>query len=208
VQGKGQGHVFTAHAAYFKGQTRRSCQPALHGAGAALLARLEGLQPCCHRAPPIRRLISRARLGAGEAGSGEWAALRPRLLPAALAWLDPDGQHGWGSRSGQGPGAGLAAAADPAAAAANLVLFLLVREAAGGSDLTGVRSAAALADLERRCLGPLRSAAGRAGAAAAADAGGGGAGAGERALALGRLLEVLARVSQVADAERRRLRAG
>lgn len=74
----------------------------------------------------------------------DWAALRPRLLPAATAWLDPDGRHGWQL------GPGLAAAADPAAAALNLLLFLLGREARDGTDLTGARSQLALADLEQR----------------------------------------------------------
>lgn len=83
---------------------------------------------------------------AGGGGGSEWAALRLRLLPAATAWLDPDGRHGWRSSPG------LAAAADPAAAALNLLLFLLRREARDGTDRTGVRSRLALADLERRCV--------------------------------------------------------
>ena len=70
-----------------------------------------------------------------------------------------------------------------------------------------VRSAGALRDLEARCLAPLRAAAARAAAAAAGDGGdGGGDGASDEAsLALARLLEVLARVSAVADRERGRL---
>ena len=70
-----------------------------------------------------------------------------------------------------------------------------------------VRSAGALQDLKARCLAPLRTTAARA-AAAAADARGGGGGDGapdEAALALARLLEVLARVSAVVDRERSRL---
>lgn len=64
---------------------------------------------------------------AGGGGGEEWAALRPRLLPAATAWLDPHGAHGWGL--GRHETLGLVSAADPAAAAANLLLFLLRREA-------------------------------------------------------------------------------
>ena len=43
---------------------------------------------------------------AGAPGGSDWEVLRPRLLPAAAAWLDPDGAHGWRV------GPGLAASAD------------------------------------------------------------------------------------------------
>lgn len=81
-------------------------------------------------------------------------------------------------------------------------------QARAGTNLTGVRSAEQLAGLERQCLGPLRAAAGRAAAVLeAGGAGGRGAGAEEAALALARLLEVLAAVSAAADAELRVLAA-
>ena len=73
--------------------------------------------------------------------------------------------------------------------------------------LAQVRSGGALRNLEARCLAPLRAAAARAAAAAASvegDGGGDGASA-EASLALARLLEVLARVSAVADRERSQL---
>ncbi|KAK9844105.1 hypothetical protein WJX81_004597 [Elliptochloris bilobata] len=138
----------------------------------------------------------------GEPGGPEWGALRPHLLPAVIAWLDPDGMHGWRASPG------LAASADPAAAALNLLLFLLGREARASTNVTGVRSVAALQDMEARCLAPLRAAAGRAAAAAQAQNGRCEDGAAdEGALALARLLEVLACVSAVADRERRLLAA-
>ena len=76
---------------------------------------------------------------AGAPGGPEWEVLRPRLLPAAAAWLDPGGARGWRA------GPGLVASADPAAAALNLLLFLLGREARDRTNLTGVRSPAASA---------------------------------------------------------------
>lgn len=60
-----------------------------------------------------------------------WQQLCPTLLDSVLAWIDPQGQHGWTQ--------GLLEGLEPLCAALNLCRFLLLRECGQQSNLTGVR---------------------------------------------------------------------
>ena len=57
--------------------------------------------------------------------------LRPALLPLLHAWLDPDGSRGWRDDDGT------IANAEALCAVLSLYRFLLLRESALGSNLTG-----------------------------------------------------------------------
>ena len=72
---------------------------------------------------------------AAEAQAAEWAVLRPALLRQVRAWVDPKGARGWRDDDG--------AVADSEALTAVLSLyrFLLLRESAMASNLTGVVAA-------------------------------------------------------------------
>ena len=62
----------------------------------------------------------------------QWQLLQPLLLNSAMAWIDPDGKHGWAPP--QSPVDHI----EPICAALNLCRFLLIREEANGTELTQV----------------------------------------------------------------------
>lgn len=80
----------------------------------------------------------------------QWQLLQPMLVDSAMAWLDPNGKHGWAPP--ESPMDNI----EPICAALNLCRFLILRETASNSNITQVCISALVYDSATQDLDACR----------------------------------------------------